>query len=147
MPPFIIKILVYLGAAALLAGSGFIGGVRYVRGQEARAIVKEVKKEEAQHDRDVGTVVAEGSTYDRETSAPLNTPAPSIRVCPAPRKVPPASPAGPKVDAAGPLRGDDTQIAPAIVWDSTPTVVAGRDADAQVAGLQDYIVRVCRPKL
>src|SRR5438132_4882338 len=114
--------------------AGAAGCLQGVKANNAAAEVKEEK----QHSADVGTVQKEGTTYAVTIAAPV-LPAPIIRLCPdlhVPTLQASAGP-GSAPDAEAPGReGDQGQPA---TWDSTPVVRAGRDADAQIAGLQDYI--------
>ena len=82
-----------------------------------------------------------GDTFDAVVKAPLSVPAPVYRVCRA--GVPATTPATGQPDDKAPSGGGDPGGSPP-VWDSTPVVTIGRDADAQIAGLQDYITNVCR---
>ena len=102
-------------------------------------------KEEKQHSADTETVHHEGATYALQIAAPI-LPAPIIRLCPELHVAPLQASAapGPEPDAKAADRGEDPQRA--TTWDSTPVVQAGRDANAQIAGLEDYILKVCRPK-
>ena len=120
---------------------GAAGCIQSVQKTNAAAEVKEEK----QHAVDTGTVQREGTTYAAQIAAPVIR-APIIRLCPEiPRSpVPAAAGAGPEDHAQAP-GGEGDQGRPT-TWDSTPVVRAGRDADAQIAGLQDYILNVCRPK-
>ena len=137
----------------LLLAVVVVGWTLYERHAGAAGCLQGVKatntaaeaKEETQHATDVGTVQKEGTTYAGAIAAPI-LPAPIIRLCPD-LHVPSLQAgaiAGPSADAEAP-HGAGDQGQPA-TWDSTPVVRAGRDADAQIAGLQDYILKVCRPK-
>ena len=137
----------------LLLAVVVVGWTLYERHAGAAGCLQGVKatntaaeaKEETQHATDVGTVQKEGTTYAGQIAAPVIR-APIIRLCPeVPRSpMPAAAGAGPEDHAEAPGREAD-QGRPT-TWDSTPVVRAGRDADAQIAGLQDYILKVCRPK-
>src|SRR4029077_5526710 len=113
-----------------------------------KANVVEQKKEEKQYATDTVTVQSEGKTYADTTRAPLSTPAPVIRLgmCPKlPGKaVSGSSTPGPSTDVGTESGGGD-QKQPTL-WDTTARVKTGRDADAQIRRLQDYIIKVCRPK-
>jgi hypothetical protein len=140
-------------AVLVLVVVGFAWHERYVGGQKClqnveKANAVEQVKEEKQHNVDTITVQSEGKAFADATSAPLATPAPIIRlgVC---TKLPgktvqgtPAAGSGPNATAPS-GRGDSP---PVTVWDTTSIVTTGRNADAQIRGLQAYITDVCRPK-
>jgi hypothetical protein len=115
-------------------------------GNVAKANAVEQKKENIQHTADVGVVQREGQKYVETIGAPLTIAAPVIRLCPAlsGETVSATASAGPEAHAEASVRGGDTEQS--TFWDSTPVVKAGRDANAQIAGLQEYITKVCRPK-
>jgi hypothetical protein len=137
----VLAVLIVLGFSWHERRIGAAGCELNVKAADAAAEVKEEK----QHSADVGTVQKEGTTYAVTIAAPV-LPAPIIRLCPD-LHVPPlqaSAVGGPETHAEAADRGEDSGQ-PA-TWDSTPVVRAGRDADAQIAGLQDYILKVCRPK-
>lgn len=89
------------------------------------------------------TVYQEASTYHEAIAAPIARPV-RLRVCqpPAASAVPGSTAAGSLSDGAAPLpgSGDSTPVQ----RDIGPQLQAvGRDADAQIAELQDYVRRVC----
>jgi hypothetical protein len=111
-------------------------------------------KLETKRANDETIVQKEGTTYAKATAAPIpDAVAPVVSVCyyrTAPA-VPSARPAGSGAHepAAVPNAGGGDPYLPAptlIRWNTKPLVRIGRDADAQVAGLQDYINRVCLAK-
>lgn len=95
---------------------------------------------------DVGITQKEAKDYEHAVAVPDPIPLPDVRVCyykPAPT-VSSSHPTAPRVDAGPAVRTEPAQdpqpgpnIAPAIATE-------GREANAQVNGLQDYIKRVCR---
>ena len=121
--------------------AGAAGCLQGVKASNAAAEVKEEK----QHSADTATVQREGVTYAVQIAAPIIA-APRIRLCPELHVAPLQASAAPgsEPDAKAADRGEDPQRA--TTWDSTPVVQAGRDANAQIAGLEDYILKVCRPK-
>lgn len=91
----------------------------------------------------VTTVYQEATDYNDAISAPVARPV-HVRVCesPAPSPVPDPAAAGPVSDGSPPLPGSD-HAAP-VPSDIGPELQAvGRDADAQIVELQDYVRRVC----
>lgn len=140
---FLVGLIICL---ALLVG-GFIGGYNFRGDREAVQAVKIEDKQNAQHEKDTVAVEDAGSIFAADTAKPLTQPAPVISVCPAPaRPMRAPAPARPAPDAA-PADGGANKEEPTVVrWDSAPVVIAGRNADLQIKGLQDYITNVCRPK-
>src|SRR5438132_11877704 len=137
----LLVIVVVLGFSWHERRIGAAGCLQNVQKTNAAAEVKEEK----QHSTDVGTVQKEGTTYAVQIAAPVLR-APIIRLCPD-LHVPPlqgAAAPGSEAHQDAADRGADSGEPP--TWDSTPVVQAGRDANAHIAGLQDYILKVCRPK-
>lgn len=112
---------------------------------EAKAEIKVDQQQDAKRVTDTKTVAQEAKAYDDAKAAdPDPAELPDVRVCyyKAAPNVPSRGPARPGPDAPPALRQGPTQdpgpdIAPAIVH-------TGNVANAQVAGLQDYINRVCQ---
>ena len=121
-----------------------IGAQKCLQNVEKASAIEE-SKQATQYTADQGTVSNEGKTYEAAKTAPV-APAPVIRLCPKlPRQTVQGAPsAGPQADGKASGGADDSQGV--TVWDTTALVKAGRDADAQITGLQDYILNVCRPK-
>lgn len=141
--------LILLGVLIIVI-FGFAWHERHIGAQKClqnveKASALEEGKQATQYTADQRTVSNEGKTYEAAKTASV-APAPVIRLCPKlPRQtVQVASGTRPKADAKASSGGGDSPQ-PAL-WDSTPVVKAGRDADAQISGLQDYILYVCRPK-
>lgn len=142
--------LAFLGIIVAIV-LGFAWHERYVGGQKClrnveKANAVETAKEDKQHTTDLSTVTIEGKTYAAAKSAPLATPAPVIRMCP---KLPGKTVLGPAEARPSPddgAPGGGGNSSQPTIWDTTPLVKTGRDADAQIRGLQDYIITVCRPK-
>lgn len=141
--------LISLGIMAVMAVSGFfyiehLGAQKCLRNVEKANVVEE-RKEDKQHAADVITVQHEGQTLEAIKAAPI-APAPVVRLCPKlhSQTVQGSSAARSSPDAVPPSGGDNSSQP--TLWDSTPVAKAGRDADAQIRGLQDYITNVCRPK-
>jgi hypothetical protein len=89
----------------------------------------------------------EGNAYRENTGAPV-TGAPLLELCPpavppAPHQVLPAPAARPGPLEAPEPRAADLRQPAAATWDSTPVVQVGRDGDAQINGLLDYIRDNC----
>jgi hypothetical protein len=137
-----VLVLVVIGAAWHERYVGAQGCLKNVE----KANVVETAKEEKQHTADTTTVQTEAKTYAAAKSAPLTVPAPRIGLCPAlPRKALSGTPAPGSAPNAGTPGGGADTVKPTF-WDTTALVKAGRDADAQIRGLQDYIITVCRPQ-
>src|SRR6266404_9496551 len=141
--------LILLGVLVIVI-FGFAWHERHIGAQKClqnveKASAIEEGKQATQYTADQGTVSNEGKTYEAAKTAPI-APAPVIRLCPhLPRQAVQAAPsAGSQADGKAPGGADDSQGV--TVWDTTALVKAGRDADAQITGLQDYILNVCRPK-
>lgn len=136
--------------AAVLALSLFLAGYHFGGLAPKLACVQaQVKTEalaQAKRTKDTATVAEEAKTYDAATDPVQPLPAPVVRVCrapPAPAAVPNAAASGFRAHEATPLPAAaprDPLPGPDI---GRPVVQAGRDADAQIAGLQDYIAKVC----
>lgn len=142
--------LILLGVIAVMAVSGFfyiehLGAQKCVKDYEAASAV-ETRKENVQHGKDVTTTQNEGQTFEAAKTAPV-APAPVVSLCSPlhrPAKQAPATPtSSPDAKAPG---GATPEELPPVRWDTEPIVRIGHEADAQIAGLQDYITNVCRPK-
>ncbi|SRR6266404_3686015 len=141
--------LILLGVFILVI-FGFAWHERHIGAQKClqnvdKANAIEESKQATQYTADQGTVSNEGKTYEAAKTAPV-APAPVVRLCPRlPRQAVQATPdAGSTTD--GKASGGREASPGVTAWDTTALVKAGRDADAQIAGLQDYILQVCRPK-
>lgn len=101
-----------------------------------------VRKEEEEKRKTTATI---GEVYVDKVTKPV-APAPVVRVCqPAAGsagRVLPTTRAPELPDATSAVRAEDQGFVTED-WDTTPTVTAGRDADAQVVALQEYITHVC----
>lgn len=149
-----------VGAALLL-----FGYTAWERHQGAQSCIRtDAKAAAKQIERNTGAVIAgtktvaqEGIDYAHATTAPL-APTPTVR---RPPRVQPAAVArgsgtgvsaactGPSADAEGRVRAEDEAARLRDALDSTirSDVQDGHNADAQIDGLTDYIVKVCpRPK-
>lgn len=98
-------------------------------------------------DKAAAPVIAqEGLDYVKATSHPV-TDAPRIELCkPAGQGRPGGLQSAAATGSADSAKAADREADPgqSSVWDSTPTVTAGRDADVIVDKLWDYIDNVCR---
>jgi hypothetical protein len=144
----------YGAALACLLLIGAFGAGWHFGGQAPKlAAAKQELKQEAAEDTkrttDQTTVAQEAKTYEAATDPLAPLPAPVVRLCynsttPA---VPSAHPAGPGAHGPVPVPdagGGDSHLPTYVQWNTRPLVQIGRNADAQVAGLQDYITRVCQ---
>lgn len=139
-----------LGALLLAAGTfatGYHFGGLSGRLAAAQTVVKQEVATQRRTTTDQATVAEEAKTYEAAIDPLAPLPAPVVRLCynsTARAAVPSAHPAGsgaapgppiPAAAAAPTLPGPDI---------GRPVLQVGRRADAQVAGLIDYIQRVCR---
>lgn len=109
---------------------------------------KEGKKEDIQHGKDITETQKEGQAYETAKNEPI-APAPIIRlgVCPTlHHEAGSAAPVSGRIpNAEASIRTENQELPPVIRWDTEPVVRAGHEADAQITGLQKYILNVCRP--
>lgn len=142
------KWLGILASLAIAFGSGWHFGRQGLELKAANAEVKQNEAQAAKRTTDQSTIAREATTYEAATDPLAPLPAPVVRLCysPAAPAVPSTQPAGsgahasPAVPAAAPA---DPVSGPDI---GRPVLQVGVDANAQVAGLQDYIERVCQAK-
>lgn len=138
-------------AAAVLAvvlaafGAGWYFGRQGIELKDSKQIVKQEVAQDSKRRTDEGTVAQEAKTYEAATDPLAPLPAPIVRMCdystPA---VPSPHPAGSGAHAPPALRAADPPVPAVVEWDTKPLVRDGHNADAQVAGLQDYIAKVCQ---
>lgn len=116
---------------------------------EAKKELKVDARADAKRATDSKTVAEEAKTYEAATDPLKPVDAPHVSVCyyaPAAAPVPAARAPGSGTAAPTPL---PTATPPTPVSGpdiGRPSVQVGRDADAQVVGLLDYIERVCQAK-
>lgn len=124
----------HAGAAACVAGN-------------AIAISKQEAGNAAQAADDAKTINIETQAYAQAVAAPAD-PTPAlvcVRKYAAPRTLPSTAAAAPGGDGPAALPGTDSGGASA-AFDPGPRLAPiGKAANAQVALLQDYITKVCRP--
>ena len=89
------------------------------------------------------TVYQEASDYHEAVSAPIAHPVHVVCESPRTRGVPQAAPTGPVSNGAPALPGPDHAAAVPDESLGPELQAVGRDADAQVRELQDYVRRVC----
>jgi hypothetical protein len=143
------RLLIELVAASLLIG-GFTlyerhaGAAQCVQAVHV-ATAHEEGVQQAQAADDSKTIAIEAEAYAKAHQPdPDAIPAPIVRVCHySPLAVPSARPAGLSPDAP---RDDGAASAVPGPNVGPDLVQVGHVADAQIAGLQDYIVRVCRAR-
>jgi hypothetical protein len=131
----------------------FVAFVAYERHRGAEQCIADNKA--AVHEQDVhnaqvhgGQVVEvkrEAEEYKNEIARPV-APAPVVRLCPRPRTVPATSPAGPVDHDEAEHRKPDPELPAVAEWNSEPVVRAGRDADAQIKVLEEYINNGCQKR-
>jgi hypothetical protein len=133
---------------ALAFGAGYHFGGLAPKLAQAKAQIKQETAAQTKDTKDQATVAQEARTYEAATDPLLPVAAPAVRVChytPV-ASVPSADPAGSGTDAAAPVRAanpPDPLPGPDI---GRPLVQIGHNADAQIAGLQDYIEHVCQAR-
>lgn len=113
---------------------------------QAKTEVKQEAAQDTKRAKDETTVAQEAKTYEAATDpalAPVT--APVVRLCKY-TIVSSPNPAGSGADAKLPVRAPDPQPSVPGPDIGRPLVQIGHNADAQVAGLQDYIARVCQAK-
>lgn len=138
-------IIAAVALVAILAGLWALEHHGYTRraNEDVAALAKLEKLEAAETLHQTKEVANETVKYVEAITKPVD--APVIRVCVShPARVPVTSQTGPKSNDTPIVRADD-QVQPTD-WSTEPVVRAGRDADAQVNTLIDYIENVCKPK-
>lgn len=140
------KIAGILGAVLIVFFAGYHVGGMAPKLADAKAEVKQEVAADTKRTADQTTVAQEAQTYEDAQLAPIA--APVVRMCeyaPAAR-LPSPNPTGPGTHAPAATHGADPvppvpgpDIGPGLLRSSTV-------AEAQVAGLQDYINRVCQAK-
>jgi hypothetical protein len=134
--------------AGILAIVGFAFFERHRGAADCVADNKEAVHSQDVHNAEVhgeqsAIVQNEAKEFKDETSRPI-VDAPVVRVCPRARTMPAPSSAAPVDHGDASLRGGNQEVPTVVDWDSRPVVRAGRDADAQIKQLQDYITNVCQ---
>jgi hypothetical protein len=126
---------------AFLAGWHF--GRQGLELKDANQVVKQEVAQDQKRERDQTTIAQEGKAYADATDPLAPLPAPVVRLCYS-APAPPPRPARPAPDA--PVASGKPDPVPLQAGpDVGPALVrVGHDADAQIAGLQDYITKVCR---
>lgn len=152
LPSLIAPYRLYLELAAATA---LLGGFLWFRAHEqhlgrekceraqAAAVWTQAAKDQVQHNSDLQTIAKLRGDYLDALNRPV-TDAPVVRIVRVRDSagrlhVPSACATAAGADAAPPDRASDT------VDIGAPLVIAGRNADAQIAGLQRYIREICRP--
>lgn len=138
-----------LGAIVLLAADFFAGYHFGTLAPKLAAAKTELKQEAAQEvkaTKDQAIIAEEAKTYEAATDPLKPIAAPHLSVCYyAPlARVPSALPAGSGVNAGSAVRAPDTPNPVPGPDIGRPLVQIGHNADAQLAGLRDYIEHVCQ---
>lgn len=131
-------------ALALAFGMGWHFGRQGLELKDTKQLASSESATIQKTSRDQVTVAGEAKTYEDAIDPLAPIPGPIVRLCIAAPAVPSAHPAGPGAHAAAAVRAADPQLPAVVDWDSKPVVRQGRVANAQVAGLQDYITHVCQ---
>jgi hypothetical protein len=128
---------------ALAFGAGYHFGGLAPKLAAAKTELKQEAASQAKDAKDEAIIAREAKTYEAATDPLLPIAAPVVRVCYY-TPVSSAKPPGSGTDAAAPVRAanpPDPVPGPDI---GRPLVQIGHNADAQIAGLQDYIEHVCQ---
>lgn len=135
----VLLVLVFFGGYHFGALAPKLAAAKTELKEEAAAEVKDTK--------DQATVAQEAKTYEAATDPALDpVAAPRVSMCYYAPALPSANPAGSGAHASAPIPEPATQPAVPGPDIGRPIVQIGHDADAQVAGLQDYISHVCQAK-
>lgn len=136
----------YAAAVAVFLLIGSFGAGWHFGGQGVRLsnTTAEVKKDRT----DAPIIAREGQDYAAATDPLAPLAAPIVRLC---YSAPVPAPGSPRPRPAESVPVPDTGRGdPGLPtyrkWDTRPLMQIARDADAQVAGLQDYIEKVCLAK-
>lgn len=143
-----VKLALILAAVLACFGAGFYVGHLSPALKAAKTVVRQEIAQQKKTIVDQATVAEEAKTYEAATDPLAPVAAPVVRLCYTPAFAPvpsphPArsgtaqSPALPAAAAPAPLPGPDI---------GRPVVQLGIQADAQVAGLIDYVQRVCQAR-
>lgn len=143
-----VKTIASLVALVLAFLAGWHFGRQGLELKDSKAEVKQAAAVQAKQTTDQKTVATEAKTYEAATDPLAPLPAPIVRMCDyrAPTAVPSPHPAGPGAHAPAAVRTADPPVPAVVEWHTEPLVRDGHNADAQIAGLQDYIARVCQAK-
>jgi hypothetical protein len=140
------------GAIVLLVAV-FFGGYHFGKLAPQLAAAKTELKQEAAaqvtETKDNAIVAQEAKTYEAATDPALDpVAAPRVSMCYYAPLTPMlrSAPAGSGVNASAPVRAADPEPPVPGPDIGRPLVQTGHDANAQVAGLQDYITKVCQAK-
>lgn len=111
---------------------------------DAAAVARDQSQAQKEYVLGQTTVFNEASDYDRTIHAPVEHPI-HVSLCQSPRGGSPAQdPAPSAVDHAN-APVSEPGAGSAVQRDIGPELLAiGRDADAQVSALEDYVLKVCR---
>lgn len=140
----VVVVVVVISGALYERHEGAVGCVNNV----TAANNTEEKKDLVQKGKDQAEVQKEGSDYEAAKKEPVAPPTIiTLGVCPSfPRKAVASTPeAGPGTHGTAENRAAPEAL-PTVQWDPTPIVRIGHDADAQIRGLQQYILNVCKPQ-
>lgn len=128
----------------LLIGTFFFGyhqGRLALEVKDEKAVITQERHNEETQKIEDSTIAIEAKTYEDAILQPVA--APVVRLCTNSRALPAPRPAATEAHGEAPGRASDQ---PDLIQGpdiGRPLVAIGHDADAQIAGLQDYITRVC----
>jgi type II secretory pathway pseudopilin PulG len=139
--------------AALLAAFffGYYQGSLAIEVKDQKAVIKQQSQEQVQAHADATAISTEAKDYAHAVSQAINEPNPApavvcVRKYTAPRQLSSAAAPGSVPDADGGLPAAAGGSVQPVTDISKPATVIGATANAQVAGLKDYITRVCLAK-
>jgi hypothetical protein len=135
-------VLILVAVLACFAAGYYLRDLQDTTHTQA-AVIKQTAANQKTEARDDGTIAIEEKAYDDAILQPVAAPVVRLCVASAAAVSQTTAPAGrPHATAAGGAEHQpDFVQGPDI---GRPLVTAGRDADALIAGLQDYVAKVCR---
>jgi hypothetical protein len=144
---------VIAGLAALIAAFffGYHLGSLAIEVKDQKAVIEQQSHEQIQAHNDASAISKEAKDYAHAVSQAINEPDPApavvcVRKYAAPRALSPAAAPGPVPDAGGGLPAAAGGSVQPVTDIGKPAADIGATANAQVAGLKDYITRVCLAK-
>ena len=127
-----------------LVGQEMVYGEHRYRQGVAATVAADARVLAMKEKTDTVAISQEGKEYAKAVSTAIAG-APIISVCIDPPRPVLPRPARRSPDAPAIVRSPDPSVpTKPREWDTRTVVQIGHDADAQIAGLQDYIERVCR---
>jgi hypothetical protein len=136
-----VKVILIALVALVLFFAGFYVGRLQPELKDARATVSQMTQNQAKAVTEAGTINQEAATYAKTLADPAPVDAPHVSLCHyAPAAVPKTTTPRPGADEAPAVRKPDPSPPRDV---GPPLVKIGRDSDAHVKALQDYITKIC----